>query len=78
MVSGSLDVLETVGKKTFDVSDSVIIVYQLFVEIDLFFIKNQVINEADPELKGARRLLTQRKQPTLSEVSLLSFNSYTR
>ncbi|CAF0833871.1 unnamed protein product [Adineta ricciae] len=45
VVSGSLDVLETVGKKTFD-----------------------VINEADPELRGARRLLGKQKQPTLSEI----------
>jgi hypothetical protein len=45
VVSGSLDVLETVGKKTFD-----------------------VINEADPELKGTRRLLSKRNQPTLSEI----------
>ncbi|UJR30500.1 hypothetical protein I4U23_018032 [Adineta vaga] len=45
VVSGSLDVLETVGKKTFD-----------------------VINEADPELRGARRLVGKQKQPTLSEI----------
>jgi len=45
VVSGSLDVLETVGRKTFD-----------------------VINEADPELKGARRLLTKKTEPTLSEI----------
>lgn len=45
VVSGSLDVLETVGKKTFD-----------------------VINEADPELKGTRRLLNKQNGPTLSEV----------
>ncbi|CAF0978620.1 unnamed protein product [Adineta steineri] len=45
VVSGSLDVLETVGKKTFD-----------------------VINEADPDLRGTRRLLSKQKQPTLSEI----------
>ncbi len=45
VVSGSLDVLETVGKKTFD-----------------------VINEADPDLKGTRRLLNKQNRPTLSEV----------
>ncbi|CAF3568145.1 unnamed protein product [Rotaria sordida] len=45
VVSGSLDVLETVGKKTFD-----------------------VINEADPDLKGTRRLLSKQNRPTLSEI----------
>ncbi|CAF0789073.1 unnamed protein product [Rotaria sp. Silwood1] len=45
VVSGSLDVLETVGKKTFD-----------------------VINEADPDLKGTRRLLSNQNRPTLSEI----------
>lgn len=45
VVSGSLDVLETVGKKTFD-----------------------VINEADPDLRGTRSLLSKKKQPTLSEI----------
>ncbi len=35
------------------------------------FIYQQVINEADPELKGTRRLLSKQKQPTLSEVSLI-------
>ncbi|CAF2401092.1 unnamed protein product [Rotaria sp. Silwood2] len=45
VVSGSLDVLETVGKKTFD-----------------------VINEADPDLKGTRRLLGKQNRPTLSEI----------
>ncbi|CAM4797539.1 unnamed protein product [Rotaria magnacalcarata] len=45
VVAGSLDVLETVGKKTFD-----------------------VINEADPALKGTRGLLRKQNQPTLSEI----------
>jgi len=53
VVSGSLDVLETVGKKTFD-----------------------VINEADPDLKGTRRLLSKQNRPTLSDVCLFVFFIY--
>ncbi|CAF3309223.1 unnamed protein product [Rotaria socialis] len=45
VVSGSLDVLETVGRKTYD-----------------------VINEADPDFKGTRRLLGKQNHPTLSEI----------
>jgi hypothetical protein len=30
-----------------------------------------VINEADPELKGTRRLLSKKNQPTLSEVRII-------
>lgn len=38
----------------------------------------KVINEADPELKGTRRLLTKQNQPTLSEVGLRYVHSELR
>jgi hypothetical protein len=63
VVSGSLDVLETVGKKTFDVcirKNSFLFKYHDFY--------SKVINEADPDLKGTRRLLNKQNRPTLSEV----------
>jgi hypothetical protein len=64
VVSGSLDVLETVGKRTFDVCYPIVMTNFAHDRIDVC----KVINEADPELKGARRLLSKPKQPTLSEV----------
>lgn len=67
VVSGSLDVLETVGKKTFDVRSP----SELdFIRHSLHF--QQVINEADPDLKGTRRLLNKQNRPTLSEVNIPS------
>lgn len=67
VVSGSLDVLETVGRKTFDVS-SIFFIDENFLINEKKKNDLKVINEADPELKGARRLLTKKKEPTLSEV----------
>ncbi len=65
VVSGSLDVLETVGKKTFDVC---IFNNRLFSFRKILCIIKKVINEADPDLKGTRRLLNKQNRPTLSEV----------
>lgn len=68
VVSGGLDVLETVGRKTFDVSAICFRSDRCSNREFSFF--GKVINEADPDLKGARRLLAKQKQPTLSEVCI--------
>ena len=70
VVSGSLDVLETVGRKTYDVSMKNEF-FSYFLILQIWMMCWKVINEADPELKGTRRLLGKQNRPTLSEVCYL-------